>query len=184
MLLSTEVFPDKPPRLALEALTVPVAAEEPDRVEEPLVRLSCCTLPEDRVLLELPVEPEDRTLLPEVEPEDRTLEELLPEDRVLLPVVLRLRLSCWVVVPLERLLPEVPEDRVLLEVLLPEDRVVVPELLRLRLSCCVAVVPVVLRLLLSCCETVPLERVLPEVPEERLTLEEEEPEDRVVDPLC
>jgi hypothetical protein len=66
---------DKPPLSALVARTLPpVAAEELLRVLEPLLRLSCWTVPEEREAL-----PEE---LERVE---------LPEDRT---VPLLLRLSC------------------------------------------------------------------------------------------
>ena len=109
---------ERPPRSTLVARTLPpVAAEEPLRVPEPELRLSCWT-----------AEPEDRVLPPEVDrvalllPEDRVAE--LPEDLVALLPVLRLRLSCWAE-PVER---ELPEEE-------PEDLVALLPLLRLRLSC-------------------------------------------------
>jgi hypothetical protein len=135
----------------------PVAAEEPLRVPEPELRLSCCT-----------AEPEERVLLPEVE----RVALLLPEERVALLPVLRLRLSCWAE-PVERDAPEEePEERVAelpedLVALLPEDRVALPPLLRLRLSCWAAVAE---------------DRDAPEEdPEARVALLPEEPEERVAE---
>jgi hypothetical protein len=162
----------------------PVAAEEPLRVPEPALRLSCCTAePEERVLLPevervallLPEErvalPLLRLALPLVLPEER-VELLLPEDRVALLPVLRLRLSCWAE-PVERDAPEEePEERVAelpedLVALLPEDRVALPPLLRLRLSCWAAVAE---------------DRDAPEEdPEARVALLPEEPEERVAE---
>ena len=131
---------ERPPRSALVARTFPpVMAVDPARtLELLLLRLSCCTVPEERLLLD--TLPEERTLLSErltVLPEERLVlledrvEVPLLEERVELLPVLRLRLSCCtaledrVLLPSEERLTPLLEDRVaeLLEELRVEEEV-------------------------------------------------------------
>lgn len=115
---------ERPPRSALVARTFPpVMAVDPARtLELLLLRLSCCTVPEERLLLD--TLPEERTLLSErltVLPEERLV---LLEDRVLLPSEERLTPL------LEERVAELLEELRVEEEVLWEERVLLPLLPR------------------------------------------------------